>query len=121
MPRIIKALEPIPLTSGHRVIMRKPRTIPRVQLAKDLPTIMGLIFNREVGEDAVVPIAEIEAAIDFLSAPPLSPPVRAGYALLHQAAAATLPERIRLADPVGYQCPLNSAGDVDKGVLRLTL
>lgn len=34
-------------------------------------------------------------AIEFLSSPPLSPPVKAGYALLHQAAAVTLPPRIR--------------------------
>lgn len=33
-------------------------------------------------------------AIEFLSSPPLSAPVKAGYALLHQAAVATLPERI---------------------------
>ena len=33
-------------------------------------------------------------AIKFLSSPPLPPPVRVGYALLHQAAVATLPERI---------------------------
>ena len=37
---------------------------------------------------------DLRSAIDFLSAPPLSPPVRVGYALLHQAAAATLPRRI---------------------------
>lgn len=34
-------------------------------------------------------------AIEFLSSPPLSPPVKAGYALLHQAAAVTLPARLR--------------------------
>lgn len=34
-------------------------------------------------------------AIEFLSAPPLSPPVKVGYLLLHQAAVATLPDRIR--------------------------
>ncbi len=33
-------------------------------------------------------------AIEFLSSPPLSPPVKVGYAVLHQAAAATLPTRI---------------------------
>ena len=33
-------------------------------------------------------------AVEFLSSPPLSVPVRAGYAVLHQAAVATLPDRI---------------------------
>jgi hypothetical protein len=33
-------------------------------------------------------------AVEFLSSPPLSPPVRVGYAVLHQAAAATLPPPI---------------------------
>lgn len=47
------------------------------------------------GHPDLAPSRAQHDAVEFLSAPPLSPPVRAGYALLHQAAVATLPERIR--------------------------
>jgi uncharacterized protein (DUF2236 family) len=60
-------------------------------------------------------------AIDFLSSPPLTPPVRVGYAVLHQAAAATLPDRI--ADLIGVH-PVRGAhrmGGAAIGALRWSL
>lgn len=42
-------------------------------------------------------------AIDFLRDPPLSPPIKAGYRLLFNAAAATLPERI--GRTIGIEAP----------------
>lgn len=68
MPKIRKTLEPIDLANGHRVIMRRPGTVPRVQIVKDTPTLMGLVFGRTIGEDAEIPVSEVEAAIDFLAA-----------------------------------------------------
>lgn len=68
MPKIRKTLEPIDLANGHRVIMRRPGTVLRVQIVKDLPALMGLVFDRKLGDDAAIPLAEVEAAIDFLAA-----------------------------------------------------
>ena len=60
-------------------------------------------------------------AVEFLSSPPLSPPVRVGYAVLHQAAAATLPPRI--SELIGVE-PIRGAhrlGRAAIGALRWSL
>ena len=43
----------------------------------------------------IAPSPEMTSVVEFLGDPPLSPGVRLGYGLLHAAAVATLPERIR--------------------------
>jgi uncharacterized protein (DUF2236 family) len=60
-------------------------------------------------------------AVAFLSAPPLSPPVRAGYAVLHQAAAATLPAGI--AEVIGVDAVRGAhlLGRAAIGALRWSL
>ncbi|MEZ5298038.1 MAG: oxygenase MpaB family protein [Ilumatobacteraceae bacterium] len=60
-------------------------------------------------------------SIEFLSSPPLAIPVRAGHALVHQAAVSTLPDRI--ADLIGLSpCPgAHRVGEISVGALRWAL
>jgi uncharacterized protein (DUF2236 family) len=60
-------------------------------------------------------------AIDFLSSPPLSPPVRVGYALVHQAAVATLPERIAELTGLAPKPGAHRVGNAALGALRWAL
>ena len=60
-------------------------------------------------------------AIDFLSSPPLAPPVRLGYALVHQAAVATLPERIAELTGLAPKPGAHRVGAAGLAALRWTL
>ena len=62
---------------------------------------------------------DLGSAIDFLRNPPLSPPVKAGYKLLYDAAAATLSPRV--AEVVGVRAKPSAAGARAVGALRWAL
>jgi uncharacterized protein (DUF2236 family) len=63
--------------------------------ADPLPATAGDLCEWITGHPDLAPTAAQAGAVEFLSSPPLAPPVRAGYTLLHHAAVATIPAGIR--------------------------
>lgn len=63
--------------------------------AEPLPTTSRELSEWLVNHPEVDPSPEMEAVVDFLSDPPLSPGIRAGYSVILAAAVVTLPERFQ--------------------------
>ncbi len=69
----------------------------------------------------LAPSSEQEAAVAFLTDPPLATPLRVGYRILMEAALATIPERLRLVLGVKASRSGRAAGSAAVSTLRWAL
>ncbi len=117
-----RAYGPEPLTpdDADRFVEEQTR-IGALLGADPMPATADELTAWVMDHPALARTADLQHAIDFLRKPPLSLPVKAGYVPLFNAAAATLPERLRQITGVSAPWRAREIGRVTTSSLRWAL
>jgi len=85
---------PLTVVEANRFVAEQTR-VGALLGAAPLPATAAELSDWVAHHPDIAPSPEMESVIDFLTDPPLSAGIRAGYSILLEAAVVTLPERLR--------------------------